>query len=360
MNTKIVCKQLNISSKALRVYEDLKIISPERSENNYRNYTEKDILKLRQVILLKELGLSLTNIKELLDKEGDEENDIVRGLGIQLSAVESKIRELENIKLTLKQSINDTLSKKHGNCDCYLENITKCLNENKENRMKWIDRWGFDSWAKRYDDSIKNASGDELEIFDKYDFVLDTVARKILNMKAKKVLDFGCGTTNLYGKLNGHVEYIGIDQSIEMLLQAKNKFPNINLRLGNFLDEPIINSKFDTVVSTYAFHHLSNLEKEKAIVLLLNYLESSGKMIIADLMFLNEEQRKKQKEYYYKNNRKDLWDVVEDEYYTNIEEIKKYAELLGCIVKYEHIHKFVWILEITKCEDKEDLNKNAK
>jgi putative AdoMet-dependent methyltransferase len=352
MNTKTVCKQLNISPKALRVYENLEIVSPERFENNYRNYNEKDILKLRQVILLKELGLSLASIKKLLGKEIDEKNDMVRGLGIQLSAVENKIRELENIKLTLKQSINDALSKKHGNCNEYLDNITTCLNENRESSLKWMDKWGFDSWAKRYDDSIMNSSWDELVIFDKYDFVLDTVVRKILNTKAKKVVDFGCGTANLYGKLNSDIEYIGIDQSIEMLLQAKNKFPNINFRLGNFLDEPIMSSEFDVVVSTYAFHHLSKVEKEKAIILLLKYLKTSGKIIIADLMFLNEDERIKQKEYYYKNDRKDLWDAIEDEYYTNIEEMKEYAEILGCIVNYERINKFVWVLEIIKGDNK--------
>lgn len=357
MNTKAVWKQLNISPKALRIYENLGIVTPERSENSYRIYNENDVVKLRQVILLKELGLSLANIKKLLDKEVDEKNDMVRGLGIQLSAVENKIRELENIKLTLKQSINEALSKKDSNCNQYLDNITKCLNENRENSIKWMDKWDFDSWAKRYDDSIKNVLWDELGIFDKYDYVLNTVAGKIVNTNAMKVIDFGCGTANLYDKLNRNIEYIGIDQSIEMLLQAKNKFPNINLRLGNFLDEPIMKDEFDAVISTYAFHHLSKLEKERAINLLLGYLKIGGKVIIADLMFLNEDERIKQKLHYYKNNRKDLWDSVEDEYYTNIEETKKYVERLGCIVNYEHINNFIWILEIMKLDDKKGVRK---
>jgi putative AdoMet-dependent methyltransferase len=57
MNTKTVCKQLNVSQKALRIYEDLGIIVPKRDENNYRNYGENDLLKLRQLILLKEMGI---------------------------------------------------------------------------------------------------------------------------------------------------------------------------------------------------------------------------------------------------------------------------------------------------------------
>ncbi len=293
--------------------------------------------------------MSLANIKKLLDKKFDERDKIIHGLSLQLSAVENKISELENIRLTLKQSINNTLILQTNNdCNQCFNKIIKSLNENKENKKKWIDKWGFDSWAKNYDNSIKYNSWDELNIFEKYDYVLEVVARKILDVNALKVIDFGCGTANLYGKLNNNIDYIGVDQSIDMLLQAKNKISTINLRLGNFLDEPITHIKFDVVISTYAFHHLNALEKEKAINLLLNYLKPDGRIIIADLMFLNKSERIKQKDYFYKQNRKDLWDEIEDEYYMDIEEIKKYAEFLGCIVQYEHIVNFTWIVEIVK------------
>jgi len=42
-------------------------------------------------------------------------------------------------------------------------------------------------------------------------------------------------------------------------------------------------------------------------------------------MFLNEDERQKQKEYFYSRSREDLWEIVEDEYYTDIQKIKNYA-----------------------------------
>jgi putative AdoMet-dependent methyltransferase len=65
-------------------------------------------------------------------------------------------------------------------------------------------------------------------------------------------------------------------------------------------------------------------------------------------MFLNDKERMKQKEILVQGNRKDLWDIIEDEYYTNIEEIKSYSEKLGCEVMYKHIVNFTWILQIVK------------
>jgi putative AdoMet-dependent methyltransferase len=70
----------------------------------------------------------------------------------------------------------------------------------------------------------------------------------------------------------------------------------------------------------------------------LRYLRPGGIIIIAHLMFLNNMERMKQKEILLQQSgRKDLWDIIEDEYYTNIEEIKNYSEQLGYEVMYEHI-----------------------
>lgn len=349
MNTKTICKELNISQKALRIYEEQIIVVPKRDGNNYRNYSPDDVLKLRQVLLLRKMDIPLKNIKLLLAKEFND-NKIIRGLDLQLKVVDNRIMELENIKETLFHSINDVLlSKEDTNYAQYFDKVSACLYQNMESRKKWTDKWSFDSWAKNYDNSIQEVVGDGLNLFESYDDVLNTVVKRISANNAVKVLDIGCGTGNLYDKIKDDImDFTGIDQSIEMLLQARKKYPNIKIRIGNFLDEPFIVNEFDTMVSTYAFHHLSPDEKEKSINLILRYLKTGGKMVIADLMFLNEVERQKQKEHFCNSGREDLWKIVEDEYYTDIQKTKSYAELLGCKVSYEHIVNFTWILEIEK------------
>ena len=120
-NTKAVCSELNISKKALRVYENLGIVVSDRAKNNYRDYNENDMIKLRQLVILKELGIPLANIKKILDQE---------------------------------------------------------FNEDQVNRIKWMDKWGFDSLAQNYDSSLDDKSWDVLRLFEKYDHVLDRVAKK--------------------------------------------------------------------------------------------------------------------------------------------------------------------------------------
>lgn len=62
-----------------------------------------------------------------MSKDFDEENKVVRILDIQLEAVENKINELNNIKNTLEQSINEVSNKDVIDYNTYFDKIDKCL-----------------------------------------------------------------------------------------------------------------------------------------------------------------------------------------------------------------------------------------
>lgn len=349
MNTKDVCIGLNVTLKSLRVYEEYGIVVPKREENNYRNYSEDDLFKLRTVILLKELGFSLKDIGNLMDKNNYANTQFMRSIYLQLKAVERKIYELDNVKNTLITSIDKMLqSNDELNYDHFLDNIDTSLNENRNNRMVWMDMWGFDNKAIKFDKMVRDKSKDELGLFEKYDEILSAIRRKIIEHKATKVIDIGCGTGNLCGELSEKIDVLGIDQSLEMILQAKKKFNNMKFKLGNFLDKPFSKNDVDIVVTTYAFHSLNDDEKKEAIKYMLEYLKDDGKIIIVDFMFLNDIEREQCKNNLCGKGRKDLWEVIDYKYYTNVEDLEKYVSSLGCKIHCKRIVNFTWMLEIEK------------
>lgn len=349
MNTNEVCKKLNTSPKALRIYENHNIVVPKRDPNNYRDYSSEDLLRLREVLLLKELGFSLKEIKSLTDKNSYADNQFTRSLYLQLRAIESKINELDNIKNTLKDSIGIMLeSKEELNYDGFLNDISVILRENKVNRRHWIDRWGFNNKAVKFDNLVRDRSRDELGLFEKYDEILDEIRKRIIEHGAESILDIGCGTGNLCGQLTNRLDVTGIDQSLEMLLQAKNKYNDMKLKLGNFLDKPFYKNRFDIVVTTYAFHALDNNEKKKALNHMLEYLKDDGKIMIVDYMFSNETERIEYRTNFYNQNRQDLWNVINNRYYTNVDELENYVNSLGCKIQCKYVVNFTWIVEIKK------------
>ncbi len=207
----------------------------------------------------------------------------------------------------------------------------------------------FDNKAIKFDKMVRDKSNDELGLFEKYDEVLSEIRSRIIEHEAVSIIDIGCGTGNLCGELSEKIDIIGIDQSLEMILHAKKKYNNMKFKLGNFLDKPFRKNDVDIVVTTYAFHSLNDNEKKEAIKYMLEYLKNDGKIIIADFVFANDMERKKCKNNLCGKGRQDLWNIIDNKYYTNLEELERYIRLLDCKIHSKHIVNFTWIVEIEKC-----------
>ena len=61
-----LCDEFDVTARALRFYEDEALIAPER-RGTQRLYSERDRARLAWILRGKRVGLSLNDIKELLD-----------------------------------------------------------------------------------------------------------------------------------------------------------------------------------------------------------------------------------------------------------------------------------------------------
>ena len=200
----------------------------------------------------------------------------------------------------------------------------------------------------KFDKMVRDKDNDELGLFEKYDEILSEIRNRIINHKATRVIDIGCGTGNLCGELSDKMEVMGVDSNLEMLEHARKKYKNMNFKLGSFLDKPFRENDVDIVVTTYAFHGLNDNEKKEAINNMLEYLKHDGKIIIADFMFANDIEREKCSNNLIANGREDLLDVINYKYYSNVESLEKYIKSLNCKISSEHIVNYTWLVEIEK------------
>lgn len=80
-----------LTKKAIHYYTDQGLISPAVSENGYRDYSEADIARLRQIYVLRKLGLSTDEIKTVLsDESGDALQTISLRRELSLQRAEAK------------------------------------------------------------------------------------------------------------------------------------------------------------------------------------------------------------------------------------------------------------------------------
>ena len=67
-----VSRMSGVSSRALRHYDDIGLLPPARvGANGYRYYEQAELLRLQQILLLRELGVGLSDIAEILDNQRD-------------------------------------------------------------------------------------------------------------------------------------------------------------------------------------------------------------------------------------------------------------------------------------------------
>ena len=67
-----VARAAGTTSRTLRHYDDIGLLPPARvGANGYRYYDDDDLVRLQRILLLRDLGLALTTIAEVLDGERD-------------------------------------------------------------------------------------------------------------------------------------------------------------------------------------------------------------------------------------------------------------------------------------------------
>ena len=97
------------SVSALRFYEQVGVVVPERTATGYRSYGEDDLESLRFVARGKQLGLSLEEINELLDLLDDEECEPVQTrirhlVGERITQAQERVAELVGFTAQLQEA----------------------------------------------------------------------------------------------------------------------------------------------------------------------------------------------------------------------------------------------------------------
>ena len=62
---------LGVSKATVRYYEDQGLVTPQRSENGYREYSDEDVQLFQKIIVLRKLGLSMTELRDLIDGKAE-------------------------------------------------------------------------------------------------------------------------------------------------------------------------------------------------------------------------------------------------------------------------------------------------
>lgn len=168
-----LAKEAGISTKAIRIYEKKGLIKPTAySESNYRLYGNEAKIILQKIITLKFVGFSLDEIRELLEK--DKDNDILKSLVYQKQLLGLKRDQLDRVIYCV-----DKAAKRCAEGETDWDSFTDIMHAVVIDRNADEGHWAALKYGINQEDWYERIYKD---------FSIDT---------NKAILDIGCG----YGKL---------------------------------------------------------------------------------------------------------------------------------------------------------------
>lgn len=101
-----LAKRLGITTRTIRYYEEIGLMGPsERLGGGTRTYSSDDILRLKFILKLKELGISLKEMQELAENYDINQQNfhtitpkLIEILDLHISKVDEKIANLSSLR----------------------------------------------------------------------------------------------------------------------------------------------------------------------------------------------------------------------------------------------------------------------
>jgi len=95
-----LAKQTGVSVRTLHYYDEIGLLSPsQRTEAGYRLYGEADIIRLQQIVSLRQIGFSLEEIRECLKQKPFSPYDVVQ---LHLSRLKEQIALQQQLQAKLE------------------------------------------------------------------------------------------------------------------------------------------------------------------------------------------------------------------------------------------------------------------
>jgi len=205
-------------------------------------------------------------------------------------------------------------------------------------KSQYSQKFNHDLIASEYNENVKDENN---PIREGYGKLLNWIRKKAKGSKI--IVDLGCGTGNTTLSLLNFQKVYCLDISQKMLDIAKDKLKNkgevvfIKNDLLNFNKEIKNNREIDTIISTYAIHHLTQKEKHQLFEKIYGFLNKGGRVIFGDLMFENKD-KENQMKIKYPNLIKDF----DDEFYWYVDDETEKLKEIGFQIEIIRFSDLSW------------------
>ncbi|MFB7160332.1 MerR family transcriptional regulator [Lysinibacillus sp. NPDC056232] len=160
-----------VSIRTLRYYDSIDLLKPsDYTDGGHRLYSKEDLTLLQKIKALQFLGLSLKDIKNMLEEQTVEGGILIKSLTYHKKLFEAKKLELDNIISDLNHLIETTEGVEIVNVNVFCSMLQKLIFE--EDNEKWLK----ENFSKDINDTLLNITKqEEIDLDKKWNMVLTKI-----------------------------------------------------------------------------------------------------------------------------------------------------------------------------------------
>ncbi|RNM31382.1 methyltransferase domain-containing protein [Absicoccus porci] len=242
-------KLANVSQRTIRYYDKIGLLKPSCIlENGYRQYSEKDFIRLQKIITLRNLDFSIEDIFSMMSSE----ETLKDSLHLQSSLVQAKINNLQNLKEAL--DIAASSIEKNAFDWSNLISLVQMSQDNSSIINQYMTSKNLDVRIALHEKYSQNPMGWFPWLYSQIDF-----------QGVNRLLEIGCGSGELWknNTLNlRNREFFLSDSSEGMVSEVREKYGSaFNCIVADCEKIPFKDAYFDCVIANHVLFYLQNLHQ---------------------------------------------------------------------------------------------------
>ena len=245
-----------VSVRTIRYYDQQNILKPSYiNESGARFYTDEDFVRLQQILLLKYLGFSLEDIREMTINDTDY-HLMQNALNLQLKLIDDKIEQMQLVK----QAIQDTSRE-----------ISKNHTVNWSQMLHLIHLTGMEKSLKTRYQNASNISA-RIHLHEMYSQNqtgwFPWIYHNCKITDGMRILEIGCGDGTLWNenmaKLPQNISAVLSDISEGMLRDVRRRIGSDSRFAFQAFDchrIPFVSDSFDLVIANHVLFYCDDIAK---------------------------------------------------------------------------------------------------
>ena len=250
-------KMAHISVRTVRFYDKQDILKPSYvSPAGSRFYTDQDFARLQQILLLKYLGFSLEDIKEMTIDDTDYRFTL-NSLSLQQKLVRDRIEQLKLVETAIEDTTRE-IRKNHSVNWSHMLDLIHLTGMEKSLKGQYLNSRNISDRIRLHSLYSRNKEGWFPWLF-----------RMYRPGEGLKILELGCGDGSLWSqnreKLPGNLSLTLSDISQGMLRDAKRNLggedPRFDFQAFDCQNIPFSSETFDMIIADHVLFYCRDLDK---------------------------------------------------------------------------------------------------